>query len=168
MNVIFHLATAFSIAVIYTDKVQQKRNHKSQVFTYLSALTLSLLSHGVLDMTPHCYPINPKLDVVISTLVILAGLWFIRPTYKLLFCSCFFFSILSDIIDLSPQIANSHLGFHLPIYPHIFPWHWKIFSGSIYNKSCLYSNIFHILLICLLVLIFYKKRRNLQYAMGIA
>lgn len=166
MNVIFHLSTAFSIAVIYTDKVQQKRNHKSQVFTYLSALTLSLLSHGILDMTPHCYPINAKLDVVIGSFAILSTFWLIRPTHKLFFCGCLFFSILPDIIDLSPQIANSHLGFHLPIYQHIFPWHWKIFSGSIYNKSCLYSNIIHFLLICLLIFIFYKKRRNLQYAIG--
>lgn len=166
MNVIFHLATSFTIAIIYTDKVHQKRSKKSNTFIYTSALTLSLLSHGALDMIPHCYPINSILDVIIGSLVILTTFWFIGPTYKLFYCACLIFSILPDIIDLSPQIANSHLGLHLPIYPHIFPWHWKTFSGSIYHTSCLYSNIIHLLLICLLLFILYKKRKNLQYAMG--
>ncbi|AFM02787.1 hypothetical protein Fleli_0300 [Bernardetia litoralis DSM 6794] len=60
MNVIFHTTTAISVAVLLTDTkiIEQSTTCKHVIWTSVLAFTIGLISHGVLDYIPHCYPIT--------------------------------------------------------------------------------------------------------------
>ena len=63
MNVIFHTTAAIGVAVLLTktDKIEHSKNAQKQVFqTSIFTFIVAVLSHGLLDYIPHCYPINSK------------------------------------------------------------------------------------------------------------
>ncbi len=173
MNVLFHLATGFGIALaVCPDNVELREpqppnylqskgssegtlhsNRKTNSrITAIAGTFIAFVAHGLLDYAPHCYPINSKADFIIGFLLLISLSFFAKGNYKTIVFCTLLGSVLPDIIDLLPSILNSQLGIKLPVYEKLFPWHWKRYSGSIYNGDCSTSNI-NIALIVLSVLL---------------
>lgn len=128
----------------------------------LVAFVFGIVSHGILDYTPHCYPLSAKSDVIISVLLILIYGSLINRAYRLLTFAAFLGAVFPDVIDLSPAIINTYSGLHLPIYDKIFPWHWQTYSGSIYSGDCQVSTFNHIVLCIVILLILWNNRSVLK------
>jgi hypothetical protein len=161
MNVLFHTTTAIGIVVLLTNtkNIQQSKHIAT---TSLIVFVTALFSHGILDYIPHCYPIPSKLDVLLGLIMILTGVLLSNKRYRLIVALAFLGCIIPDLIDLSPAIMNKQLGWHLPIFNKIFPWHLKTYSGSIYNGQCTVSNINHIVLVVLIGAVFWLRRSTMK------
>jgi hypothetical protein len=162
MNVIFHLTTSFTIAVVSIRSLKKTSNEKVLNKLLLLGFILSIISHGILDLTPHCYPINSKVDVIVGILLILSCILLVAKRYILIFSICFAGSILPDLIDLSPKILNKYFNLSLPVFQNIFPWHWKNLSGSVYINSCQTSNAIHIALLLIILNTLILNRKTLK------
>lgn len=154
MNVLFHTTTAFGIAVLFTHTKSKKPSIATGIFIFM----IGILSHGILDTIPHCYPIPSKIDASLGLLMITIVSWRCNKKYRILVLSSFIGCIAPDLIDLSPAIINKQLGWSLPVFDKVFPWHFKQFSGSVYTHDCTISNINHtILLLALGTACWYKR-----------
>jgi hypothetical protein len=164
MNVLFHTITAISVAVLLTDtkKIELSKTSRIVVITSISTFALGIISHGVLDYIPHCYPINSKLDVIASLASIVATLWFTNKKYRLIMVLSFLGSIFPDLVDLSPSIINKQFALHLPIFEKLFPWHLHKYSGSIYTGDCNNSTLNHILLLSTVFIICWFRKTDLK------
>lgn len=141
MNVIFHIVAGTGIVATMSHlKVKDQKVGK-----IASGFFLGLISHGILDYSPHCYPINSKVDFLLGLLLIATSIFFVKKEWKLIVTAIYFGCVFPDLIDLSPEIINSQLGFNLPTFENIFPWHIHEYSGSIYSGECEVSSINHIL-----------------------
>jgi hypothetical protein len=161
MNVTFHVLGSFATTAVLSFPPQANRQNFSGFRRYIIGFIAGVLIHGVLDFLPHQYPLRSKTDVV-SALILFAVFSFMAKWQNLLLLwTCFIGSIFPDLVDLSAGIVNKHLAIPIPELPFkIFPWHWKEFSGSIYDGSRnAESAIYHIsfLLICLSLLYAYRK-----------
>ena len=159
MNVTFHvlgsLATASALSLGRSEKFYN-------IPKLAIGFVTGILIHGVLDYLPHSYPLPSRFDIGFAFLLFVAGFLVSQKQNKLLVAVCFAGCVFPDVIDLGGEIANKHLGIPVPhLSFNIFPWHWKEYSGSIYNgRRQTESNIYHIsfLLICLTVI--YSKRKD--------
>lgn len=93
-----------------------------------------IVIHGALDLLPHNYPLSPPIDVFVALgLIGLTGI-LVQKRNRLLVVICFFGALFPDIFDHGPLIAARRFGIAVPHLPFkIFPWHWKEYSGSIYD-----------------------------------
>ena len=164
MNVIFHTTTAISVAVLLTDtkRIEQLTISKSVIWTSMLAFTVGLISHGVLDYIPHCYPINSKIDAIAGLTMILLITWLTNKKYRLIMGLSFLGCIFPDLVDLLPSIINKQLGLSLPIIDQVFPWHLHDYSGSIYNENCNNSTLNHVLLLLTVCIICWCRRTDLK------
>ena len=160
MNVLFHMAVGATIIVGITkiNEEGQFENKKISVFGFV----LGVLSHGILDYIPHCYPINSKVDVISSLIVFLLLIYYVKKKFKILVITTLLGSIFPDLIDLSPGIMNSLFNINLPLFDNIFPWHFQNYSGSIYINNCNISNINHVLTILFCFIIFVLNKEKLK------
>ena len=140
MNALIHIATGFGVATAVTD-TKKVKTKKDIVKVSLVGMFVSTVSHALLDYAPHCYPISSKIDFIVGLLVLILLTFLCAKEFRPIMICCLIGSVLPDIVDLLPSILNNQLGLKLPIYDNIFPWHWKEYSGSIYNSHCLISNI---------------------------
>lgn len=149
MNVTFHVLTGIAVAATLAPRKAQ-----CGATALLTGLGATIALHGVLDYTPHSYPLKSVVDVSVALLLFIVALSVARPDIRLLIAVCFLGSVLPDVIDLGPNLLNRHLGFRLP-EAKWFPWHWKRFSGSIYDGSrAVPSAVAHLLVVAVaLVLI---------------
>jgi hypothetical protein len=149
MNVIFHTTAAIGVTVLFaeTDKIDNSLKIRKIFGTSILVFAMGIISHGVLDYIPHCYPINSKLDVILGSIIISTTTWFMNKRCRLISLSSFMGSIFPDLVDLLPSILNKQIGLGLPINNKVFPWHWQEFSGSVYNNNCNISTMNHILLV---------------------
>jgi hypothetical protein len=163
MNVIFHTTSAIGIAVLLTDTkaIATATINKKVIETGIFGFLLGLLSHGVLDYIPHCYPINSKLDAVAGLIMIIALVGLTNKRYRPITGLSFLGCIFPDLIDLSPSILNKHLGLSLPIMNKIFPWHWHEYSGSIYEANCAVSTVNHLFVISTVIIGCWSRRTDL-------
>jgi hypothetical protein len=138
MNIIFHTLTGLATTAVLssTDKGADPSGWKMQWHSWMLALGFiaGILVHGLLDISPHCYPIKSTTDLALSLLFFIILFIIVCPRYRLLLCISFIGSVLPDIVDLGPAMLNRRLGWSLPV-AKIFPWHWHRFSGSIYDGS---------------------------------
>lgn len=164
MNVIFHTSTAIGATVLLTgtERLGNKPTVTQVIPTALSVFLLGIISHGVLDYIPHCYPLHSKIDVIGGTVMILSVLWFTNASYRLVMGLSFFGSLLPDLIDHTPELLNKHFNLEITVHNNIFPWHWPEYSGSIYDGACIVSTLNHLLLIFTLIFIAWIKRKDLQ------
>lgn len=160
MNVIFHVITAIGIAVAITDSkaIEKSVTSRKVIVTSFFAFLVGVISHGALDYIPHCYPINSKIDVILGLAIIIATLWKTNRKYRVIVFFSFLGSVLPDLIDLLPAIANKQLGLDLPIIDKIFPWHLHDYSGSIFKEDCATSTLNHILLLLTLTIDYWSRR----------
>jgi hypothetical protein len=137
MNVTFHAVAAIGIAHIAAIRLEpsrERRFYRSDVWVLGSAITLGVLSHGVLDGLKHGYPIQTIPDVVCAG--VLATFWClcVRRRFFLLFASVSLASFAPDIVDFGPKMLRSATGIWTPMLnaTPLFPWHWADGSGSMY------------------------------------
>ncbi len=164
MNVLFHTTTAIGVAVLLTDtkKIEQSKTIKEVCITSITVFIASVFSHGILDYMPHCYPINSKIDAILSLFLILVLTFWSNKKYRMIVGLSFFGSVFPDLIDLSPSIINKLLRVNLPIIDKVFPWHWHQYSGSIYNGECVVSMLNHSLLIMSVFIICWCRWHNFK------
>ena len=162
MNVTFHALGSFAAAAVLSLKSDENWISVSALKKYAVGFCAGILVHGILDFLPHNYPLSSKFDVIFALVLFLFFLLMAQKQNRLLVLVCFVGAIFPDLIDLSAAIADKHLG--IPVSPlsfKIFPWHWKDFSGSVYDDSRnLESNIYHLsfLLVCFYLIYMYRKK----------
>ena len=157
MNVTFHAIAAITTAsVLSIKKDESVWNPQKLIVAFISGI----LVHGVLDISPHDYPIKSNYDVVLAILLFAVTFIFTKKKNYLLLTICFTGAIFPDIIDLSSGIVNRHLGIPFPqLTFKVFPWHRKEYSGSIYDGSCtIETALIHILLVVTCLIILVKQR----------
>ncbi len=162
MNITFHAVGSFATVAVLSLEPSENRRSVSALKKYVIGFVSGVLIHGILDLLPHNYPLPSKLDVMFALILLLAILFASQKQNLILIVICFIGAIFPDVIDLSPGIINKRLGFQISLLPFkIFPWHWKEFSGSVYDgsrnfESIVYHGLF--LLICFSLIYVYRKR----------
>lgn len=121
---------------------------------------IALLLHGLLDYAPYSYPIPSALHVPLSLGLWLVATRYAKPQHRILVGICFLGGVFPDLLDLAPPLANRHLGWALPV-TEFFPWHWRQYSGSIYDGShALESVILHSIVIAIALGLLWRFRRS--------
>jgi hypothetical protein len=138
MNVSFHTLTALAVASAMSSRKRFANSAQpfisSDVPFLAVGFAIGVFSHGLLDVTPHAYPIKAVADVFLGLIVFVSAFIFAKTRNRLLVAACFAGCVFPDLVDLGPAILNKHLGCSLPVVK-VFPWHWLRFSGSIYDGS---------------------------------
>jgi hypothetical protein len=140
MNVVFHAITSFGIGHVAARNLDpavpgwfDRRDLRVLTVVFIAGV----LSHGVLDGLKHGYPVSPFIDPPLALL--LAAVWVrrVQPRYSILIVTAFAAAILPDVIDLGLGVARYIFGMHRPNPPssHVFPWHWRDGSGSLYSLA---------------------------------
>ena len=162
MNVTFHAIGSFATAAVLSVGKNDGWRSFLAFKKYIVGFILGILIHGILDFSPHEYPIPSKIDVVLALILLSIFLFISQRQNFLLILVCFAGSIFPDVIDLGPEIANKYLGIEFPHFPfHIFPWHWKEYSGSIYDGNHrIESIIYHLSLLFVCSILLYTNRNN--------
>jgi hypothetical protein len=168
MNVIFHTTVALGTAVLVTDTERIGANPavRKVVPAALSAFVAGIISHGVLDYVPHCYPVNSKVDAVVALVMIVAATWFAHGAYRAIVGLSFLGSVFPDLIDLGPKIVNRQLNLGLTLPDNMFPWHWHAWSGSVYSGDCHVSTLNHFLLVFTVALVVWFRRTDFSVIFG--
>jgi len=151
MNVFFHSITAIGATVMFTDT--SKPVKKSVLKRCCLVFIAGNFFHGILDYIPHRYPINSKIDAVLSLSFIIFAILFTNRYYKFIVAASFLGNIFPDLIDLSSGILNKYLHFNFHIYPKIFPWHWPQYSGSIYKDGFEVSILNHFIILAFVFIV---------------
>ena len=162
MNILFHTTAAIGLIATLNETSSGEYSNKKKMVLGLICFAIGIVSHGALDYIPHCYPINPKVDVIIGAIIIGTVTLLSKPKYRLIVGLTFLGNIFPDIIDLSPQILNKYLELSIPLNDKIFPWHWEKYSGSIFIDDCKTSTLNHLILITVTVSICIMKKNNLK------
>src|SRR5690349_9306159 len=165
MNVTFHTLTALATAAVLSSKHIKSASEKVFAFSDKSVLVVGfavgVVSHGLLDYVPHTYPIRSTVDVALSLVLFAVAIFLAKPHHRLLLAVCFLGSIFPDLIDLAPAILNHHLGWSLPVVG-VFPWHWRQYSGSIYDGNRKVESLLaHVLVVSVSLGLIYFYRASL-------
>lgn len=160
MNVLFHTTAAFGVAVMLLEDKTKPPTTLQVVGSSALAFALGVISHGALDYMPHCYPVNSKLDAIMSVMLMAFLMYRSAKGHRPILAAALLGGVLPDLIDLGPAIANKYAGLNLPILDKIFPWHWEKYSGSIFTDDCAVSTLNHLLLVFTVVVFCWKKGRS--------
>ena len=164
MNVTFHTLASLATVAILSRKIKPSApftlpSANESIFLLIGFIT-GILIHGILDCAPHNYPIASIADIFLSLLLVAIMLFVIKKHYYLLIIVCFVGAIFPDLVDLATAIINKRLGTTLPVVK-VFPWHWSIYSGSIYNDSQkVESAIYHLTVIIISLTVCYLLRKD--------
>ncbi|MBB4035029.1 hypothetical protein GGR21_000918 [Dysgonomonas hofstadii] len=159
MNVIFHVATAISLTIALTD-TNKIKTVKDTIIPACGGLISGVFAHGIIDYLPHTYPLSAKPDIIISFLLIAAMLVIANKQYILILSFTIFGCVLPDLVDLLPPMMNKYLGFQISVNEKIFPWHMPEYSGSIFAGKSLASDINHIAVLLITVMICWCRRSD--------
>ncbi len=163
MNELFHVISGIGITAILTDTetAEDKSSLQNKLPVVFYACSAGFITHAVLDYLPHTYPIKPKVDVIVSMILISILVLSARKSYRLIVAGSLLGCILPDLIDIGPKMLNSYFGLSVPIHRQLFPWHWKSYSGSLYGRGYTVSAINHSVFFMLLLIIFWRRRTRL-------
>ena len=143
MNVIFHTIASVATAAVLSSRLEEKPIASGSGLAILAVGSgAGILLHGVLDLLPHQYPLPSALDVIASLALFLLTFVLARKNARWILSVCFLGAIFPDLVDLGPAIVNQRMHAHWPVVK-IFPWHWKEYSGSIYDRSRAALSIFN-------------------------
>jgi hypothetical protein len=148
MNVVFHTLTSVATAAVLSTQLKEKKpiDSTAALTILVIGFTTGILLHGLLDWIPHQYPLPSVLDVVVSLILFSTIFILARNEARWILSACFLGAIFPDLVDLGPAILNRQMQLHLPTVK-IFPWHWKEYSGSIYDGSRRWLSIFNHLVV---------------------
>jgi len=165
MNVVFHTLASVATAAVLSSQLKENKPVNSITGLTISVIgfTMGIVLHGLLDLIPHQYPVPSALDVVVSLILFFLIFMLAQKEARWILFICFLGAIFPDLVDLGPGILNRQLRLHLPMVK-IFPWHWKEYSGSIYDGSRLWlSMLGHLVVTSIsgcLILIFRQSLLN--------
>ncbi len=129
MNTTFHMLAGVATAAAYSQTATRRP------ITVLGlGFATSVALHGVMDYVPHSYPIKPAADVILALALFAGAFCLAKREARPLLIACCLGAIFPDLVDLASAILNRRAGLSLPVV-HLFPWHWKEYSGSIYDGS---------------------------------
>ena len=170
MNVTFHVLASFATAAVLSSKRKPADEPRLFAPSDLPSLAVGfvtgVLMHGLLDYAPHAYPIKSAVDVLLSLALFVVMPLIVRRHHWLLLGVCFLGAVFPDLIDLGPAIANKRLGWSLPVVK-VFPWHWREYSGSIYDGSRGgESFLYHLIVAGGSLVLLYAYRRQLFRGAG--
>jgi hypothetical protein len=140
VNVTFHVIAGGGIAHIAAARWGPSRGgwfDRSDVWVLGAAISLGVLSHGVLDGLKHAYPIRSAPDILCAGLLAICWCLCVRRRFFLLFASVILASLAPDIVDFGSRMLRSVFGIStrmVDVGP-LFPWHWPDGSGSMYPMS---------------------------------
>jgi hypothetical protein len=138
MNVTFHILSAVGASAVLSSAAKDPGPGQSTPSRHWPLLAVAfvtgVLLHGLLDWIPHSYPINPVADVSASLILLTVVTILVQPKHRFLFGACALGALAPDLVDLGPVLINKRLGWSLPVFK-FFPWHWRQYSGSIYDGS---------------------------------
>jgi hypothetical protein len=144
MNVTFHIVSAVGAAAVLSATRKNGTSHQPGSSPNLLVLAVGLVAgvllHGLLDYAPHSYPIKSVADVGLSLGLLTVAFVMVEPSHRLLLGACSLGAVLPDVVDLGPAIINKQLGWSLPVVK-LFPWHWRQYSGSIYDGSRKFESV---------------------------
>ena|ERR1041385_2070645 len=165
MNVTFHILSAVGVTAALSSRQKNSASSPSStslhLFLLLVGFVAGLLLHGLLDWLPHSYPINSFVDVCISLALLMTAMVLVQRRHRLLLGVCALGSVLPDLLDLGPAIVNKTFGWSLPVFK-LFPWHWRQYSGSIYDDSRRFESLLcHLVVVTASFCLLYIYRRNL-------
>lgn len=84
MNVLFHTAAAIGVLAIVTETQSSYSLFSSKSIKLgLVSFILGVASHGILDVIPHTYPFNSKLDAIASFLIMITSIFLIKKDFDL-------------------------------------------------------------------------------------
>lgn len=162
MNVTFHVFGSIATAAVLGLSPDEKWSSVSALKKYAIGFVTGVIIHGVLDFLPHNYPIASKFDVIFALFILVLGLFLAQNRNRFLILVCFSGAIFPDVVDLGAGIANKHLGIPIPQLDFkLSPWHWKEYSGSIYDGSRFFeSTVYHVLFLLMCVSLIYAYRNS--------
>jgi hypothetical protein len=133
MNVVFHALASFGLSHLAArDLAAEPSTPRRELRVIVPAFVAGVLSHGL----QHGYPIPYAVDPPLALLLALAWCACVTRRYRLLVAVVFLGAVLPDLVDLGPGIANRLFGWRLPtLQHHLFPWHWRDGSGSLYPSK---------------------------------
>jgi hypothetical protein len=169
VNVTFHTLTSISAAAVLSSRGAGKKSRPTSFHDSVLVLTGGFLGgvllHGLLDYLPHSYPIPSVLDAIFSLALFVIAIALAQPHHRLLVAACFLGAVFPDLVDLGPAIVNKNLGWSVPVVK-LFPWHWRQYSGSIYDESRNFVSLFwHLAIVGVSVSLLFGYRRTL-FAVG--
>lgn len=124
MNLVFHTLFSISTSPICAKKIA--KNNKPFKYLTLGAIG-NIIGHAIMDLVPHDYPLTTKIDVLISFVIFLLSILFVKKEYVYSILFCFLGGVLPDLIDkaLLPIIGLRQLD--------IFPFHWANIINFFYK-----------------------------------
>ena len=163
MNVTFHALASFATAAVLSAKLAPSENGffaRSDLPFLAVGFVIGVLLHGVLDFAPHSYPFSAAFDIALCLALFAAFAFLVKRRNLVLLAACYLGCLFPDIVDLLPAMINKRVNLGLPVIK-LFPWHWREFSGSIYDGSRQFeSNLWHSLLFAASVTLFVAFRRR--------
>ena len=163
MNVTFHALGSFAAAAVLSAKLVPCENCfflRSDLPFLAVGFVAGVLLHGLLDFAPHSYPFPAAFDVLLCLALFAAFAFLVRRRNLVLLVACFVGCLFPDIVDLLPAMINKRVNLGLPVVK-VFPWHWREFSGSIYDGSQRFeSNLWHSLLLATSVILLVSFRQR--------
>lgn len=164
MNVTFHTLAALATVAVLSPKIKPQNVFSVPSLKEFAVLALGFAAgiaiHGILDYTPHNYPLPSIIDVFLSLFLLALWLVIVKPHLRLLTLVCFIGGIFPDLVDLGTAIINKRLGTNLPVVK-IFPWHWADYSGSVYDGSHpIESVVYHSAVVAAFAVVCYLLRKS--------
>lgn len=149
MDVTFHTLGSFATAAVLSAKLLPCERCfflRSDFINLAVGFIVGVLLHGVLDFAPHSYPFSIPSDIIFSLLLFAIFASCVRRRNLILLVACYIGCLFPDLLDLGPAMLNKRTGLSLPVFK-AFPWHWHVYSGSIYDGSRQFeSNLWHSLM----------------------
>ncbi|HEY8559378.1 MAG TPA: hypothetical protein VIL74_03160 [Pyrinomonadaceae bacterium] len=161
MNITFHVIGSFATAAVLNLDKGENWLAPRALAKYLVGFTVGVIVHGILDASPHQYPLTSKIDVILAALLLPLFLLVSQKQNLLLILFCYAGCVFPDVVDLGPAMVEKYFQISLPrLSFRLFPWHLKQYSGSIYDGSrAVESAFYHVSfsLICLSLLFANRK-----------
>ena len=137
MNVSFHTLGSFAVAAFLSARLLPCEKYfflRSDLPFLIIGFVTGILLHGILDFAPHGYPVSPAFDIVFCLALFATFALFTKRRNLVLLAACYVGCLFPDLVDLGPAMINKRVNLGLPVVK-IFPWHWREYSGSIYDGS---------------------------------
>ena len=169
MNVTFHALGSFATAAVLSAKLLPCQNCfflRSDLPFLAIGFSTGVLLHGVLDFAPHSYPFSAAFDIAFCLVFFATFALLVKRRNLILLVACYIGFLFPDLLDLGPAMINKRVNLGLPVFK-ASPWHWHVYSGSIYDGSRQFeSNLWHSLVFSTSVILLVRFRQRFFWFSG--
>jgi hypothetical protein len=108
MNVIFHTLASVATTAVLSAQLKEKPLTSTAGFTVLGVgFATGVLLHGLLDWSPHQYPLAAAVDIVVSLILFAVVFLLAYHEARWILFACFLGAISPDLVDLGPRSSTS-------------------------------------------------------------